>query len=231
MPLSARGPHVQILAGSRKLSGQAALLCPHLTCGERAEGHTEQPTPEHGLSDESGKHRGWSTWKTAGFSVLKGLLETAVTRMTNWIASCSQFKFSQQGAAKHHLSLEHWTWNDALIRLVLKYIRLLVLTTVTIHGLLCCSDSAVKAEGFQNLTFHLAYLKLFCLPLCQNCRSFMILKSAQRWFPCALLSSRRQKISNLCLYSMFNWPCPALTYNHGVSLRLFFSLLLLHKYI
>lgn len=94
-----------------------------------------------------------------------------------------------------------------------------------IHVLLCYSDSALKAEGFQNLTFHLAYLKKIWPPLCQKYRSFMNLKVVQVE-SITLYSAIKYEVEiyNQCLYSTFNWSCPALSYVHIIFESLHLSL-------
>lgn len=68
--------------------------------------------------------------------------------------------------------------------------------------LLCYSHPALKAEGFQNLTFHLACLEKFWPFLCQKYRSFMILKVVQVELISAI--KYEAEIYNQCLYSILN---------------------------
>lgn len=108
---------------------------------------------------------------------------------------------------------------------MLKYLRLLFLTVFTVCALLCYSDSALKAEGFQNLTFHLAYLKKFWPPPCQKHRSFIISKVVQVELISLYFAIMYEgEIYDQCLYSIFNWSCPALSYIHIIFESLHLSL-------
>lgn len=90
--------------------------------------------------------------------------------------------------------------------------------------LLPYSDSALKAEEFQNLTFQLAYLKKFWPPLCQKYKRFMISKVVQVEL-ISLYSAIKYEVEiyNQRLHSTFNWSCPALSYNHMIFENLHLS--------
>lgn len=80
--------------------------------------------------------------------------------------------------------------------------------------LLRYSDSAVKAEEFHNLTFHLAYLKKFWPSLCQKYKRFMISKVVQVEL-ISLYSAIKYEVEIYNrLHSTFNWSCPALLHSY-----------------